>query len=108
MTGVQTCALPILASPFGRRERFYDGRAYDDPVALTSEAYAELDDSRTKKRMVLEPSDVEGCRFGVHYGFGDVVSAEYLNMLSNYEIAALTISTNGATWRRQISLEEYV
>lgn len=59
----------------GRREAFYDGRMYSGN-SLTAAANARLRAGRPKTLFNGELLDVEGSLFGVHWGFGDKVTAE--------------------------------
>ena len=64
-------------SPFARRELWVDGRNTDNVAVLNADARSELQLARPMRTFTGRLIDTEGVRYGVHLGFGDVVTAEY-------------------------------
>lgn len=66
----------IAASPFGRREGWVDAPQAKTTAALQSEANKGLTEGKAKRTFTGRLVDCEGTRYGVHYGYGDYVTAE--------------------------------
>jgi hypothetical protein len=61
-------------SPFSRIEKFIDGQSASTTDALTQEAHKELVTGRPKRTVEAKIQENNNCRYGVHYGFGDLVN----------------------------------
>jgi hypothetical protein len=66
----------IGASPFGRIERFVDARHAKLAASVQDEAEAELRARIPKRKFSGKAVDVDKCRYGLHYKFGDKVTVE--------------------------------
>jgi hypothetical protein len=62
--------------PYNRVEGFVDARNADTTAMVTSEANAGLGEGMPKQIMSGKLVDTPGMQYGIHYGFGDVVSVE--------------------------------
>lgn len=62
--------------PYNRREYFQDARQQATTDAVYSDAYAALGEGKPKQVMSGKLVDTYGMQFGIHYGFGDIVSVE--------------------------------
>lgn len=69
-------AVRIGVSPFGRIEGWVDARQADLLAAVTAEADAELHKRVPKRTISGKVADIDNCRYGLHYGFGDKVTVE--------------------------------
>lgn len=69
-------AARIGASKWNRRELFVDARDLELTAALNAEGDAALDEFKPRQVMTGTLFDTPGMMFGVHYGFGDIVSVE--------------------------------
>jgi hypothetical protein len=64
-------------SPFNRREQFVDASQTEDADQLETEARTALAAGRPKTVLTGRIVDTNNLLYGLHYGFGDVVVAEY-------------------------------
>jgi hypothetical protein len=64
-------------SVWGRREVFTSATGEDTTAAVTSRAQAVLEASRARLRFGATLLDSEQARYGIHWGWGDTVVAEY-------------------------------
>jgi len=76
-TATASDAVRIGSSPFGRIEGYRDCRNTKDLTALADEAAAKLRAGRPVRRLRGTMVDMDGCRYGQNWGFGDVVTAEF-------------------------------
>lgn len=67
----------IGMSPFARREQFVDASQTQDADQLETEARTALQAGRPRKVLTGRIVDTDQLLYGLHYGFGDVVVAEY-------------------------------
>jgi len=67
----------IGSSPFGRIEKMVDSRQTDVAAEVQADADAELQASRPRKLLSASLQDTPSTIYGVHYSFGDIVSAYY-------------------------------
>lgn len=72
----RTNATRIGASKWNRREYFKDSRDDDATAALEADGDAALDEFRPRQVLTGTLHDTPGMQFGIHYQFGDVLSAE--------------------------------
>lgn len=75
--GTATNAARLAASPFGRREEFIFGYNTSDVNSLAAEASQELFAKRARRVFTGQFADTPASTYGVHIGFGDVVTAYY-------------------------------
>ena len=64
------------ASKWNRREYFKDSRDDSTDAALEADGDAALDEFRPRQVLTGTLHDTPGMQFGIHYQFGDVLSAE--------------------------------
>lgn len=76
-TATASDAALIAMSPFGRREKVVDGSQIVDPAALQALAYAELRANKPRKYMTARLVETETCLRGVHFDYGDYLTAQY-------------------------------
>jgi hypothetical protein len=67
----------IGLSPFNRREQFVDASQTEDADELRTETLTALAKGRPKKVLTGKIIDTDQLLYGLHYGFGDIVVAEY-------------------------------
>lgn len=79
------------ASKWNRREGFISDTRQDGDAATLSAAYGRLNQAAVKWRFSGTPMDVEGTRFGVHWNFGDRVTAKYRTYQAEHIIRAVTL-----------------
>jgi len=72
----RTNATRIGASKWNRREYFKDSRDDSTTAALEADGDAALDEFRPRQVLTGTLHDTPGMQFGIHYQFGDVLSAE--------------------------------
>lgn len=87
----------IGISPFNRQEFNRDSRQVYIPESLQSEADAALEELRPRKAFTGSIAQTEGCLYGVHWGWGDIVTAEYegLSFDCHVEAVVVSIDANG-------------
>ena len=66
----------LYASKWNRREYFKDSRDDETTAALEGDGDAALDEFRPRQVLTGTIHDTPGMQFGIHYWFGDVLSAE--------------------------------
>ena len=66
----------INSSDWNRREYFADGRHVSTTASLNSIGDEKLDEFKPGQVMEGRIVDTEGMQFGVHYGFGDLLTVE--------------------------------
>lgn len=72
-TAVATDTTALLASPYAYREAFRQATQSTTSGALQAEADAELRGRRAQQRFNGTLQDVPGMRYGVEYGWGDIL-----------------------------------
>ena len=83
------------ASPFGRREKFVEQTSSDDVTMLNVESSTELRAGRARvlfSGKVIETSDT---KYGVHWGWGDYVTAQDFGRAFDCRIDAVTVTVSG-------------
>ncbi len=94
----------VGASPLNRIELFYDGRQYDatESTALASAAKSRLEDAQPVTRFAFDSVDTYDssgnplCVYGVHWGLGDRVTAQYLGQSFDMHVAAVGITVDSS------------
>lgn len=84
----------IGISPFNRREYFRDARQSEVPESIQSEAYTGLEENRPKRVFNGQIMQTEGCIYGVHWKWGDIVTAEYGGYSFDCHVDAITVTIN--------------
>lgn len=87
----------IKISPFNRQEFNRDARQIYLPDSLQNDADAALEEMRPRQVFTGMITQTEGCIYGVHWGWGDIVTAEYLGQSfdCHVEAVAINIDANG-------------
>jgi hypothetical protein len=85
----------LAASPFNRIEIFKDARNTDTEAALQDEADATLRAARPKRIFAARVNDTAGTQFGVHYRFGDYVTAQFAGESFDCRIEAVKVTVAG-------------
>jgi hypothetical protein len=82
----------IALSPFGWREYFQDATQYDSTTGLAAEADAVVRNGRARQVFKGRVLDTRDTQYGVHWGWGDYVTAQAFGKLIDCRIDAITIS----------------
>lgn len=82
----------IGISPFNRQEFLSDARNVYLPESVQSEADTALEANRPRKVFTGMITQTEGCIYGVHWGWGDIVTAEYEGQSFDCYVEAVTVS----------------
>jgi hypothetical protein len=87
----------IGISPFNRQEFNRDSRQVSIDESVQAEADAALEEHRPRRNFTGMITQTEGCIYGVHWGWGDIVTAEYEGMSfdCHVEAVAVTIDASG-------------
>lgn len=83
--------------PFNRCEGFVDARNADATASLTAEANTGLGEGKPKQILTGRLVDTPGLQYGVHYGFGDILSAEAFGYSVDCHVKSVrvTVDNNG-------------
>jgi hypothetical protein len=82
----------INISPFNRREFVKQCSNVWIPESVQSEADAGLQAGRPKRLFTGTISQTPGCIYGVHWGWGDIVTAEYKGRSFDCHVEAVTVT----------------
>ena len=82
----------IGISPFNRREMNKDARQAELEASVQSEANTALEENRPKRTFTGTISQTDGCIYGVHWKWGDIVTAEYLGYTFDCHVDAVTVA----------------
>lgn len=85
----------INISPFNRREYNRDARQAETEATVMAEARYMLEHSRPKRIFTGKIGQTEGCIYGVHWGWGDIVTAEYKGYSMDCHVEAITVEVDG-------------
>ena len=85
----------IGISPFNRREYVRDSRQASIDESVQAEANAALEEGRPKRVFNGTISQTEGCIYGVHWEWGDIVTAEYDGLSIDCHVDAVTVTIDG-------------
>lgn len=80
------------ASPFGLRELFVDATQYSSTTGLSNEAAAAVRRGRPRRVFRGRVLDTPDTQYGVHWGWGDFVTAQAFGVLIDCRIEAVTIT----------------
>jgi len=81
----------IGASKWNRRELFVDSRQNELTASLNAEGDAALDEFKPRKVLTGRLRDTPGMQYGVHYGFGDILSAEAFGFHVDCHVASVRV-----------------
>lgn len=88
-------------SPLGLREYFQDATQYTTSTGLSAEADAVLRNGRVKTLFQGRLIDMPDSRYGVHWAWGDYVTAQAFGRLIDCRIEAVSVSVKpGAGYER--------
>lgn len=101
-------ATRIGASPFGRREAFADARGGATGNSLDAEAAAALFAGRPRRLFAGKIADTPQCRYGLHWGWGDKVTAQFEGESFDCHVSAvkIAIASGRETIDAQLRAEE--
>lgn len=94
-------------SPLNRREAFHDVSEASTTLELIDGANARLDEGRIKRRFTFDVVEVPSTVYGLHWGFGDVVTAVYAGEQWDLHVAAVEVRVEGAVERVDPRFEEF-
>lgn len=83
------------ASPWNRREAFADARNEDTTAGVTNKARSVLEEGRPRMRFSGKLLDTWQARYGVHWGFGDRITAEHRGKQFDGLIRGIKIGKTG-------------
>ncbi len=75
--GTATNTARLARSQFARREYFGSGISTDDVATLNADASAKLGEKRARLVLTGQIVETDYFRYGVHFGYGDLLIAEY-------------------------------
>lgn len=79
-------------SPFGLRELFVDATQYSSTTGLSNEAAAAVRRGRPRQVFKGRVLDTPDTQYGVHWGWGDFVTAQAFGQLIDCRIEAVTVT----------------
>lgn len=89
-------------SPFGLRELFVNATQYDSSTGLSSEAAAAVRTGRPRKIFRGRILDTNDTRYGVHWAWGDFVTAQAFGQLFDCRVEAVTVTVGPGSTYEQI------
>lgn len=84
----------IGISPFNRQEYQRDARNVELEDSVQAEANAALEEHRPKIRFSGTISQTENCLYGVHWGWGDLVTVQYQGISINCSVETVSVVVN--------------
>ena len=84
----------IGSSKWNRREYFKDSRDNDSTAALQADGDQVLNDYKPKQILTGRLLDTSGMQFGVHYQFGDVVTAQAFGYNVDCHISSIRVKVD--------------
>jgi hypothetical protein len=87
-------AASATETPWARHEDWIDARNTSNPNAVQAEANFELRQRRTRKTFTARFVDTPGIRFGVQFGFGDVVTCVWDDELFNMRVDSVSLKVS--------------
>ena len=81
----------IHASKWNRREYFKDSRNEETTAALEADGDAALEEFKPRQVLTGTMLDTPGMQFGIHYQFGDVLSAEAFGYHVDCHVTAVRV-----------------
>ncbi len=93
-------------SPLNRIEDYFDGRNYERESTELERATREvLEAGRPQQRLTFAARDTERCVFGRDWGFGDRVTAQFMEYRADMRVAAYRLQVAGKRETFSVSLE---
>lgn len=86
--------------PFNRKERFADARHADTTAGVTSSANQALGEGVPKQIMSGNLVDTPGMQYGVHYGFGDILSVEAFGFSVDRHVATVSCRVDASKYEQ--------
>jgi hypothetical protein len=84
----------IGASKWNRREYFKDSRDDDTTALLEADGDAALNEFKPKQVLTGRLHDTYGMMFGVHYQFGDIVTAEAFGYIVDCHVSSVSVKVD--------------
>lgn len=84
----------VNASKWNRREYFKDSRDDDTTTALEADGDAALDEFKPKQVLTGTLHDTPGMQYGIHYGFGDILTAEAFGFQVDCHVEAVRVKVD--------------
>lgn len=82
-------------SPFGRMEAFEDARSEEEDEGVTAAAQRRLKEGQPKLRFTARVVDSPGCRYGLHWRWGDRLTALYEGATYAALVRAVRVAVDG-------------
>ena len=86
----------INISPFNRREFNRDARQAEIEDSVQAEANSALEEGRPKRTFTGIISQTEGCLYGVHWKWGDIVTAEYKGISIDCHVDSVVVTVDAS------------
>ena len=108
--GVDRVTVPVTdpvrlaRSPLNRIEKAIDARQTESTAALLAEAEAELKAGRPKIILEGQINDTDDLKFGVHYNYGDIITAQYMGIVIPCHVDMYSIRVQGGDETRTIKI----
>ena len=83
------------ASPYNRREVWVDARNTDTQAEREDRGYQALEKYKPIQKLAGKLVDTAGLRFGIHYGFGDKVTATAFGYTADCHLSAMSAIVKG-------------
>jgi hypothetical protein len=87
-------AVQVAKSPFNRNEFACDARQSETVGSVTSEAYSALEENKPKRIFTGKILQTPACIYGVHWIWGDLVTAEYQGLSFDCHVETVTVNLN--------------
>lgn len=84
----------IHASKWNRREYFKDSRNEETTAALEADGDAALEEFKPRQILTGTMLDTPGMMYGIHYGFGDVLTAEAFGYSVDCHVTAVRVKVD--------------
>jgi hypothetical protein len=94
-------------SILNRREAFHDISEASTTLELIDGAQARLDEGHIKRRFTFDVVEVPSTVYGLHWGFGDVVTAVYAGEEWILHVAAIEVRVEGQVESVEPRFEEF-
>ena len=99
----RTDAPRIAESGINRREKFQDARQESSTAGLNALGDIALKAGEPKRSLQFQIQQTVGSAYGIHYGLGDLVSAEFMGDRVTKKIMGVTITVNARGESRKVS-----
>lgn len=95
-------------SPLNRREGLFDGRNYKVVANLENAAREKLEEAGIIRTLAFDVTEIDTCRYGLHWKLGDLAQAVFTNIKRDYMITGVQKVVAGGEENVTAILEEYV